>query len=72
MLLCNLYPSESLCNGTRMIVVSLGLRCIEVQILAGNFAGKRKPIPLILSTTTEGELPFILTRKRFLLSFLLQ
>jgi len=63
MLLRNPYPSDGLCNGTRMIVVRLGQRCIEVQILGGNFDGKRKLIPCILLATTEGELPFILTRK---------
>ena len=53
MLLRNLYPSEGLCNGTRMIVVHLAQRCIEVQILRGNFDGKRKLIPHILLATTE-------------------
>ena len=65
MLLCNLYPKEGLCNGTRMIVTRLGLRCIEVQILGGDFHGQRKLIPRILLSTAEGELPFVLTRKQF-------
>ena len=65
MLLRNLYPKEGLCNGTRMIVTRLGLRCIEVQILGGDFHGQRKLIPRILLSTTEGELPFVLTRKQF-------
>ena len=48
MLLRNLYPSEGLCNGTRMIVTRLGQRCTEVQILGGNFHGQRKLIPRIV------------------------
>ena len=39
MLLRNLYPREGLCNGTRLIVTRLGQRCIEVQILGGDFHG---------------------------------
>jgi len=65
MLIRNLYPTEGLCNGTRMIVTRLGQRCIEAQILGGDFHGKRKLIPRIVLATTEGELPFILKRKQF-------
>ena len=65
MLLRNLYPKEGLCNGTRMIVTRLGLRCIEVQILGGDFHGQCKLIPRILLSTAEGELPFVLIRKQF-------
>ena len=42
MLLRNLYPTEGLCNGTRMIVTRLGLRYIEVQILGGDFHGQHQ------------------------------
>ena len=64
-LLRNLYPKEGLCNGTRMIVTRLGLRCIEGQILGGDLHGQCKLIPRILLSTAAGELPFILTRKQF-------
>jgi len=60
MLLRNLYPTEGLCNGTQIIVIRLGFRCIEVQILGGDFHGTKKLIPRILLATTDGELPFIL------------
>ena len=59
MLLRNLYPTEGLCNDTRMIVTRLGFRCIEVQILGGDFHNTNKLIPRILLATTEGKLPFI-------------
>jgi len=65
MLLRNLYPSEGLCNGTRMIVTHLGYCCIKGQILGGEFHGTKKLIPRILLATTEGELPFVLRRKQF-------
>jgi len=64
-LLRNLYPSEELCNGTRMIVTHLGQHCIEVQILGGTFHGRRKLIPRIQLATLEDELLFILTQKQF-------
>jgi len=65
MLLRNLYPTKGLCNSTRMIVTILGFRCIEVQILGGDFHSTKKLIPCMLFATTEGELPFILQCKQF-------
>ena len=38
-LLRNLYPKEGLCNGTRMVVTSIGRRCIKARILGGSFDG---------------------------------
>ena len=64
-LLRNLYPKEGLCNGTRMTVTRMERWCIEVQILGGEFNGTLKILPRIKLSTTEGELPFILTRKQF-------
>ena len=62
MLLRNLHPAEGLCNGTRMTVMQMGQRCIKVRLLRD---GQVKLIPRILLSTTEGDLPFILTRKQF-------
>ena len=64
-LLRNLYPKERLCNGTRMTITRMQRWCIEVRILDGQFAGAVKIWPRITLSTTEGELPFILTRKQF-------
>ncbi|KAH0603160.1 uncharacterized protein H6S33_008164 [Morchella sextelata] len=64
-LLRNLYPKQGLCNGTRMTVIRMERRCIEVRILGGDNDGQVKIIPRIKLSTTEGELPFILTRKQF-------
>ncbi len=54
-----------LCNGTRFSITRLGRRCLEGRILTGSFAGKLKLIPRIKLTTTEGEFPFILSRKQY-------
>ena len=59
MLLRHIYPKEGLCNSTRMIVTCMGLRCIEVQILGGDFQGQCKLIPRIFLSTAEGKLPFV-------------
>ena len=39
-LLRNLCPSKGLCNGTRLIVKSLGHKVIEAVILSGQFVGR--------------------------------
>lgn len=64
-LLRNLYPKQGLCNGTRMVITQLGRRCIEARMVGGDFDGELRVLPRIRLTTTEGELPFVLTRKQF-------
>jgi hypothetical protein len=64
-LLRNLYPKEGLCNGTRMVVTHIGRRCIEARILGGSFNGQLRLIPRILLTSTEGELPYVVSRRQF-------
>ena len=64
-LLCNLYPKGGLCNGTRMTITRMERWCIQVQILGEQFNGSSKILPRIKLSTTDGELPFILTRKQF-------
>lgn len=64
-LLRNLYPSQGLCNGTRLVVTRLQSRCIEAQILSGEFAGQVRLISRIKLTSTDGELPFVVQRVQF-------
>ena len=64
-LLRNLYPQRGLCNGTRMTVTHVGRRCIQVRILGGEFDGNLETLSRIRLTSTEQDLPFILTRKQF-------
>ncbi|KAH0606715.1 uncharacterized protein H6S33_003549 [Morchella sextelata] len=63
-LLRNLFPKQGLCNGTRMTVTKLGVRCIEAKILGGEFDGEPKIIPRIQLSSTEGDLPFTLMRRQ--------
>ena len=46
-LLRNLCPSKGLCNGTRLIVKTLGHKVIEAEILSGQYAGNKVLIPRI-------------------------
>jgi len=62
-LLRNLYPKEGLYNGTRIVITRLGRRCIETRILSGSFHGQLRLIPRIKLTSTDGELPFIISRR---------
>jgi len=64
-LLRNLYPKQGLCNGTRMVVTHIGRRCIEARILSGTFDGQLRLIPRIRLTSTEGELPYVISRRQF-------
>ncbi|KAH0611321.1 uncharacterized protein H6S33_010586 [Morchella sextelata] len=63
-LLRNLFPKQGLCNGTRMTVTKLDVRCIEAKILGGEFDGEPKVIPRIQLSSTEGDLPFTLMRRQ--------
>ena len=61
----NLYPASGECNGTRMIITRLGRRCIEARILGGEFHGQLRLIPRIKLTTTESDMPYILSRRQY-------
>ncbi|XP_050225540.1 uncharacterized protein LOC126675017 [Mercurialis annua] len=65
MLLRNLNPSAGLCNGTRLLVVQLGVRVIEAEIVTGSYAGDRVFIPRIVLSTTDKKWPFTLKRRQF-------
>jgi ATP-dependent DNA helicase PIF1 len=63
-LLCNLDPNNSLCNGTRLIVRALQDNAIDAEIVAGQYAQKRVFIPrLPLSPSDDISLPFKFKRK---------
>jgi ATP-dependent exoDNAse (exonuclease V) alpha subunit len=48
-----------------MTIAQISPRILEVRILAGDFAGQLKLIPRIKITSTNDELPFIVTRVQF-------
>src|ERR1700692_1994557 len=64
MLLCNLDPSNGLCNGTRMVLLDIRPMVLRCRILGGDHAGKVVFIPRITLDPSEG-LPFDLTRRQF-------
>jgi hypothetical protein len=65
LLLRNLYPKQGLCNGSRLVVVRISRFCIMVRIITGEFAGQLRLLSRIKLTSTDGELPFIVTRFQF-------
>lgn len=65
MLLRNLNPRRGLCNGTRLIVESLGTNLLECIIFSGDNKGKKVFIPRIALDANNSDLPFQLKRKQF-------
>ena len=65
MLLRNLNQSIGLCNGTRLIVTSLGDMVIQATIMSGSFAAHSVLIPRIRLTLKNHKLPFVLERRQF-------
>jgi ATP-dependent DNA helicase PIF1 len=65
MLSRHLYPSQGLCNGTRLTVTRISPCIVEARILDGEFGGQLRLLPHIKLTSTDGELPFILTCTQF-------
>ncbi|XP_076908820.1 uncharacterized protein LOC143565855 [Bidens hawaiensis] len=70
MLLINVDQKSGLCNGTRLKVVSLGNRIIQVEIISGSHIGDRHYIPRITFVPTDKKLHLKLQRRQFLLTFL--
>ena len=59
------YPGYGLHNGTRMIVLTLGQRVIEVEMSSGVNRGKHILIPHITIAPSDTELPFTLKCQKF-------
>ena len=58
-------PNGGLRNGTRLIIVSLGEKVLEVEIASGVHKGKCVLIPRITLAPSDTELPFTLKRRQF-------
>ena len=65
MLLRNINPSMGLCNGTRLIILQLGIKIIEAIIITGSHKGEKIFIPRIVLTYQDKKWPFILKRRQF-------
>ncbi|CAN1799651.1 ATP-dependent DNA helicase PIF1 [Linum perenne] len=64
-LLRNIDQSTGLCNGTRLIVKSLGTWCIEVEVMTGSHAGDKVYLPRITLASKEKSLNFTLLRRQY-------
>ena len=65
MLLRNFDLKAGLTNGTRLKVLSIHKRFLEVEILCGFHAGKVHYLPRIVFQPSDSGLPFILKRIQF-------
>jgi ATP-dependent exoDNAse (exonuclease V) alpha subunit len=65
MMLRNIDQSGGLCNGTRLVVTSIGEMLIEAQIVTGTHTGNIVHIPRICLTLKNARLPFTLQRRQF-------
>jgi ATP-dependent DNA helicase PIF1 len=65
MLLRNLNQSEGLCNGTRLLITSLGDKVIEGQIMVGTHKSKIVFIPRVSLTLKNTKWPFVLQRRQY-------
>ncbi|ONM60681.1 uncharacterized protein [Zea mays] len=65
MLLRNINQSEGLCNGTRLIIVTLGDLIIEAKIMTGKYKDKTVLIPRVCLTLKTLKLPFTLERRQY-------
>ena len=66
-LLQNLSPKEGLCNSTRMVVIYIGRHYIKTRILSSRFNSQVRLIPYIKFMSIERELPFIISKRQFLI-----
>lgn len=66
-LLRNLDPSHGLCNGTRMVLLRMSERVLDVKILGGDHNGQTAFIPRIslIPSSKTADLNFILKRRQF-------
>jgi hypothetical protein len=65
MLLCNIDPSNGLCNSTCMILVDIRQRVLKCCILGGEHAGKEVFIPRITLDPLDENLPIKLSHHQF-------
>jgi hypothetical protein len=65
-LLRNLAPAQGLCNGTRMTLLRMSERVLEVRLLGGDHDGETAFIPRISLTPSSGaNFAFMLRRRQF-------
>jgi hypothetical protein len=65
MLLRNLSQTNGLCNGTRLIITSLGQKVIQAKILTGSHVSHTVLLPRISLTLKTNKWPFVLERRQY-------
>ena len=65
MLLRTINPSTGLFNGMRCLLITASQLVVHVEIATGPNTRQRAFVPLCKLTSSEGELPFVLTRRQF-------
>ena len=65
MLLRNLNQRAGLCNGTRLIITSVGEWTIEAKIMNGRQVNQAFAIPRITLTLKSNKWPFVLQRRQY-------
>ncbi|CAL1402188.1 unnamed protein product [Linum trigynum] len=65
MLLRNLNPALGLCNGTRIMITTLGDNFIKGNIMGGSYDADEVIIPRIVLNIENSKWPFILRRRQF-------
>lgn len=65
MILCNLNPSDGVCNKTHAILTNCTHCILEVKLLGGDHNGKKVLIPCIIFKLPEEEIGFHMERRQF-------
>ena len=64
-LLRNINQSEGLCNGTRLVIVKMGDKVLEAEVVTGSNIGDFVLIPRISLTPQSTQTPFPIKRRQF-------
>jgi hypothetical protein len=65
MVLRNLDAANGVCNGSRGILTRCSNRVLEVELITGDFVGKKMFIPRISNVPTDEQVPFKFSRRQF-------
>ena len=58
MVLCNIDPSQGICNGSRGVVTRMQSCVIEIRLLTGEFKGKKAFVPQLSLHPQDTQIPF--------------
>jgi len=61
----NLAAAEGVCNGTRGVVIQMTNRVVEIRLITGDCAGSTFFVPRVKMETSQGDIPFTMSRLQF-------